>query len=477
MTPQHISRFRRYSRKGQLAVTAIFFAAIAVMFITGLIFLASSFLQSSVRSLNKLRAFSIAEAGIEYYRWHLAHAPQDFMDGTGHAGPYVHNYYDESGNLIGTFTLTITPPPGGSTVVVVQSTGNVAADTSITKSIKVEMAIPSFAQYAWALNSFVQFGSAAQVYGTIQSNAGIHFNGTAHNLIESALTTTTDPSTGLTQWAVFTDGPPADSRPPTTLSTNQTVFQAGRMISVPAIDFTALTQNLSSIKASAQASGTYFASSTASGYDLALATSGRYTVYKVTSLVATPHGCSNTGATGWGTWSISTESPVASGTIPQNGNMFFEDNLWVRGQINNKRLTIASGRFPDNIATRSNITVNNSLTYTNFNGSDTIALIAQSNLNIGLMSDDSLAIDGALVAMNGAIQRYSYAGCGTGATRTSLTTDGMLASNLQSGFYYSGTDGYQSRSYNYDSNLLYGPPPSFPLSTNEYSIISWDEIQ
>ena len=33
-----------------------------ILFITGLIFLASSFLQSSVRSLNKLRAFSIAEA-------------------------------------------------------------------------------------------------------------------------------------------------------------------------------------------------------------------------------------------------------------------------------------------------------------------------------------------------------------------------------------------------------------------------------
>lgn len=464
-------------RKGQLAVTIIFFAAIAVMFITGLIFLASSFLQSSVRSLNKLRAFGIAEAGIDYYQWHLAHAPEDFEDGTGHAGPYVHNYYDESGDLIGTFTLSITPPPPGSTVVIIQSTGNIVADPTITKIIKVEMAIPSFAEYAWALNSFVEFGTGAQVYGEIQSNAGIHFDGTAHNLIESALTTTTDPDTGLTQWAVFTDGPPADPQPPTPLPTNQTVFMAGRSIGVPAIDFTALTENLSTIKALAQASGTYFPSSTAQGYDLALATSGTYSVYKVTGLVATPHGCNNTGATGWGTWSVNTESLIATGTIPQNGNMFFEDNLWVRGQINNKRVTIASGRFPDNAATRSSITVNNSLTYTNFNGSDTLALVAQNNLNIGLMSDNALTIDGALVTVNGAIQRYSYSGCGTDASRASLTTDGMLASNLQSGFYYSATDGYQTRSYNYDSNLLYGPPPSFPLSTNQYSIISWDEIQ
>jgi hypothetical protein len=468
----------RHNRKGQLAVTVVFFAALAVMFITGLVFLASSFLQSSVRSLNKLRAFSIAEAGIEYYQWHLAHAPEDFEDGTGHAGPYVHDYYDESGNLIGTFTLAITPPPPGSTEVTIESTGNIVADPSITKIIKVEMAIPSFAQFAWALNSFVEFGAGAQVYGEIQSNSGIYFDGTAHNLVESSLTTTTNPSTGKTEWAVFTDGPPADPQPPTPLSTNQTVFMAGRSIGVPAIDFTALTENLSSIEALAQASGTYFPSSTAQGYDLALATSGTYSVYKVNTLLAAPHGCNNPGnETGWGTWSVGSETLVATGTIPNNGDMFFQDNLWVRGQINDKRVAIASARFPSNPTTYSSITVNSSTVYTNFNGSDTLALVSQNNINIGLDSDNNLTLDGALVAVNGAIQRYSYNGCGTYASRATLTTDGMLASNLQSGFYYSTTDGYQSRSYNYDANLLYGPPPSFPLSTNQYSIISWDEVQ
>lgn len=464
-------------RTGQLAVTVVFFAALAVTFITGLIFLASSFLQSSVHSLNELRAFSIAEAGIEYYQWHLAHAPEDFEDGTGEPGPYVHDYYDESGNLIGTFTLTITPPPPGSTVVTIQSAGNIVADPDITKIIKVEMAIPSFAQYAWALNSFVEFGSGAQVYGEVQSNDGIYFDGVAHNLVESALTTTTNPNTGKTEWAVFTDGPPADPTPPTPLATNQNVFMAGRSVGVPAIDFTALTENLSDIEALAQASGTYFPSSTADGYDLALATSGIYSVYKVTSLVSAPHGCSNSGQTGWGTWSVGNETLVATGTIPENGDMFFEDNLWVRGQIDDKRLTIASARFPESPSTYSSITVNNSLTYTNFNGSDTLALVSQDNINIGLESDNNLTIDGALVAVNGAIQRYSYSGCGTDASRATLTTDGMLASNQQSGVYYSTSNGYQSRSYNYDANLLYAPPPSFPLSTNQYSIIYWDEVQ
>jgi hypothetical protein len=469
---------RTYKKRGQTAVALLLLSAIVLVLITGFISLAASFLQLSLRAQNKLQAFSIAEAGIEYYRWHLAHAPQDFMDGTGQPGPYVHDYYDKDGNQIGKFSLVIVPPPPGSTIVTITSTGSVLADASVQKVIKVSMGIPSFAQYAWVLDTPVEFGSAAQVFGVIDSNAGIHFDGVAHNLVESALTTYTDPDNGRNEWAVYTDGPPADPQPPTPLSTSTSnVFLAGRTLGVPAVDFAGITQDLATIKSQAQASGTYFASTTVYGYDLALATSGLYSVYKVTSLAAAPRGCNSSGQPGWGTWSVGGESLSATGTIPQNGDMFFEDNLWVRGQINNKRVTIASARFPDLAATRSSITVNNSLTYTNFNGSDTIALVAQNNINVGLMSDDSLTIDGALVAVNGAIQRYSYNGCGSNAAQTLLTTDGMLASNATSGFYYSSGDGYQTRIYNYDSNLLYGPPPSFPLTTNQYSNLSWTEVQ
>ena len=142
------------------------------------------------------------------------------------------------------------------------------------------------------------------------------------------------------------------------------------------------------------------------------------------------------------------------------------------------RVTIASGRFPVNASTYSNITVNNSLTYTNFNGSDTIALIAQNNINVGLNSDNNLAIDGALIAQNGLVGRYYYSSsCGTNSTRASLTTFGTIGSNQQSGFAYGDGTGSQSRTYNYDANLLYAPPPSFPLTSDSYSLLSWQELQ
>ena len=266
----------------------LFLAALVVVLISGFVSLAASFLQLSVRAQNKLQAEAIAEAGIDYYRWHLSYSPEDFQDGTGHAGPYTHAYYDGNGNPIGQFVLTITPPPPGSTIVTIQSVGTVLADPSIQKVIQAKFGLASFAQYAWVLNDNVDFGSGAQVYGEIYSNAGVHFDGIAHNLVESAETTYTDPDNNQNEWAVYTDGPPADPAPPTALPTSTSaVFLAGRTLGVPAIDFAGITATLASIKSQAQASGTYFASSTVFGYDLALATTS-YTVYKVTALVAAP---------------------------------------------------------------------------------------------------------------------------------------------------------------------------------------------
>lgn len=468
------------SRTGQLSVSVLFFATIAVVLLTGFIFLAASLLQLSLRELNRSQAFAIAEAGIEYYRWHLAHAPEDFQDGTGEEGPYVHDYYDKNGTRIGSFTLTITPPPAGSTVVVVRSQGQVEADASVSKIIEVRLAIPSFAKYAWALNDVVVFGTAAEVFGPIHSNNGIKFNGLAHNLVTSALTTYSDPDTGgTTRWAVNTTVSPTDPLPSTTLPTRPDIFEAGREIGVPALDFTKLTQDLADLKSVASSTGFYYPSSTAQGWELVFATSGTYQVYRVDDLINTPGGCSSGGVSGWGTWSVEDRTLFDTGTIPDNGTMFFEDHVWVRGQIDGKRVTVASGRFPDNPSTRSSAVVNSDLLYTNYDGTDVIALVAQDDINVGLISEDDLRIDAALIAMNGRIGRYSYSSsnCGSTRSRDLLTTYGMLGTAQRPAFAYSSSNGYQARAYIYDSNLLYGPPPDFPLTTDQYEQISWDEVQ
>lgn len=477
-----------HMRQGQLSVSVVIFSALAVVLISGFVFLAGSFLQLSVRSLNRTQAFSIAEAGIEYYRWHLAHAPSDFEDGTGAPGPYTHPFYDKSGVRIGEFVLDITPPPAGSTVVTIQSTAKVDADASIQKIIQVRLAVSSLSKFALAMNSAVRFGEGTEVFGEIMSNGGIRFDGLAHNLVQSAVGSYDDPDHGgQAEFGVHTHVGTVDPQPPAAVPSRPDIFMAGRTFPVPALDFAGITQDLATLKTDAQSAGYYATSSGAQGYDLLLFASGTYNVYKVTAVTPPPNGCTNTSnQDGWGTWTVQSETLVASGTIPANGKMFFEDNVWVRGQVSSTRVTIGSGKFPDNASTRTSITLNQDLRYTHYDGKDAIALIAQKDITVGLFSNDILRIDAALVAQNGRVGRFYYQPpndesnnnrCGSTVVRQKITLYGMLASNLRYGFGYTDATGYQTREIIYDTNLLYAPPPGFPLITDQYALISWDEVQ
>jgi hypothetical protein len=49
----------------------------------------------------------IAEAGLDYYRWFLAHFPTDLQDGTASSSPYVHVYSDPEEGEFGEFSLDI----------------------------------------------------------------------------------------------------------------------------------------------------------------------------------------------------------------------------------------------------------------------------------------------------------------------------------------------------------------------------------
>lgn len=475
------------SENGALSLLMLIFGSLAVVILTGFVIWADSSLRVARREYNKSLAFSIAEAGIEYYRWHLAHAPLDFQDGTGGPGPYTHDYKDKTGEIIGQFILDITPPPIGSSVVTIKSTGKVNVDSTIEKIIEIKLAKPSFAKYSVLTNApNIRFGQGTEVFGPIHSNGGIRFDGLAHNLVTSALVSYDEPEhSGVNEFAVHTHVPPADPLPPDSVPVRTDVFQAGRQFPVPAVDFSGVTQNLADIKAQAQASGFYRGTSGAQGYEIVFKTDDTFDLYRVNSLVSSPSSnCTNSqnqaasGQSGWGTWSINSRTPLGNYPIPQNGLVFIEDHVWVRGQINSARVTVASGRFPDNPSTRSSITVNEGLFYTNYDGTDTISLVAQNNLNIGMVSTTTLRIDGALLAQNGRVGRYYYnSSCSPYHIRNIITSYGMIGTNQRYGFAYSNGTGYQTRNLIYDSNLLYSPPPSFPLTSDNYEQIFWSEIK
>lgn len=486
--------------KGMILVTTIIFGSISILMITALSIWFAALFRSSKHTLAREQSFQIAESGINYYRWHLAHAPVDYKDGTNIAGPYVHQFFDKDGNQVGTFSLTITPPPVGSTVVTIKSTGTVVSDPGVERTITAKFAIPSFAKFALVANNDLRFGSGTEMFGPVHSNGGIRFDGLAHNLVTSAKSNYNDPDhSGNNEFGVHThvnaspssgvnDSFRATEAPPSAVANRTDVFMSGRQFPVPAADFTGITSDLANMKTLAQTAGRYFAPSGALGYQIILKTNDTFDLHRVTSLAPAPNNCTNVaGQDGWGTWSIQNKTFLANYAIPSNGIVFAEDHVWVEGTIDTARVTIASGRFPDNTANRTSITINNDLLYTNYDGQDVIALIAQNNINVGLISDTNLRIDAALVAQNGRAGRYYYdpnanwpasggqSRCSPYHSRTSLILYGMIATNLRYGFAYTDGTGYATRNISYDASLLYGPPPSFPLTSDQYQIISWEE--
>src|SRR3989344_2911271 len=391
--------------RGQLLIQVLVFAAIAILVLVGIASFVSVSIQAGRITVQRELAIEIAEAGIDYYRWHLAHSPNDYQDGTGSAGPYVHNLLDKNGNIVGQYILDIIPPPVGSTLVTITSTGKISANPNLQRKIQTKLAIPSIAKYAVIANAAMRFGAGTEVFGPIHSNGGIRFDGLAHNLVTSSVSSYDDPDhTGGNEFGVHTHVSPTDPLPPAQVPSRPDVFEAGRQFPVPAVDF---------------------AGSGGLGYRIVLKTNDTFDLYRVNSLVSPPSGCSSS-QSGWGTWSINTtggaQTFLANHQFPANGIIFAEDHLWVEGQIDGARLTISSAKFPDNSSTRTSIAVNNNILYTNYDGSDIIGLIAQNNFNVGLKSLDTLRIDAALIAQNGRVGRHYYgSSCGTGYVGSTIT--------------------------------------------------------
>jgi hypothetical protein len=477
---------RNKLQSGQISLTILVFGAIAIILLSGFVIWADMSIKSVLRNTDQAVAFRVAEAGIEYYKWHLAHTPGDFQDGTGQPGPYRHDYFDKNGNKIGEFILDITPPAEGNTVVTVLSTGKVSIDPSIEKIIEAKFSKPTLSDYAVVTNSDIVFQPGAEVFGKIHSNGGIHFDGIAHNLVTSALDEYNDPDhSGNNEFGVHTHIVPTDPLPPASVPVRSDVFMAGRQFPVPAIDFRGISNDLFNIKTEAIADGRYFEPSDEQGYHIVFKTNDTFDIYKVTKVKSSPSGCIKVlGEKDWGPWTIESETLAGNYPIPQNGLIFIEDDVWVDGQINSAKAVVASGRFPENSAKYTSIVINKNLLYTNYDGRDVLGLISQGNINVGLDSEDNLRIDAALIAQNGRVGRQYYrppqsnqTRCGPYDTRDHLTIYGMIASYDRYGFAYSDGTGYRTRTLIYDPNLRYQPPPGFPYNASIYQQISWTEIK
>lgn len=431
------------------------------------------------------QALHVAEAGVNYYRWVLYHDSDEYCNKEaclpspyGPYGPY--DYKDVSGTITGQYELYITPPAiNGSTVVNIKSIGWILDQPNIKRSIEVKCGIPSWSTYSTLCNDNIRFGEGTEVWGPIHSNGGIRFDGLAHNLISSSLLNYADPDHQPypNEFAVHTHLSPVDilpdgNNPPQNVPERSDVFMAGRAFPVPTISFDLLNSHIYEMYDLATSSGVVLGPSGAYGYHIVISpnpgeSNDQLNIYTVNNITGT---CS-----GEGTYGINSESFLYSTNVPPNGIVFVKDHLWIEGQVDEDRVTFLA--FADPITgSISNIIFNKDLLYTNYDGRDSIGLIAQNNILVGLYSNNDLKIDAALIAKEGRIGRnyYSSSCSSTYYKRNSITVIGSLATKGRYGFAYTDGTGYQIRNLIYDNSLTFIPPPHFP-TTGEYTFISWKE--
>lgn len=457
-------------QKGYLLVLVLVFGSVFTVLLSG--FLGYIISQSQVVNFRyeQQRASDIAEGGLNYYRWFLAHYPGDLTNGTGQPGPYILPYKDPEGSNIGEFSLSIASSTycGELSAIDITSVGTSYADETAKATIQARYARPSVASYYSITNAPVYFNSVGVVTGPIHSNQGIRMEKAHNSTVSSGVPTWTCDSTfgctpTITAAGVYSTG----------------VLSNPALFNYPAapIDFAGITIDLTDMQNKAQNSGgIYLPKTTKSGYHLIFKAGNIVEVRRVNSKANEPNGVAwgyymnvINGSTLIGNYAINQSCPV----------IFAEDQVWVEGVINGKvSLAVAD---VDTAGHDPSIIINSNITYGSPNSG--LLMVAEKDVLIGFTVPDNLVLNGIFVAQTGKFGRNYYDTKVPNAwedyiIRNSLTINGSTVSFNRSGYNYSsggGTllSGFRNVTNTYDVNQVYNPPPYTPYTSDVYQFIQW----
>jgi hypothetical protein len=471
-----IDGFRKQTVRASALVYGLVIMAVVQVLLVSIIGFVTSNIKYSLQVRSREQALQIAEAGIEFYRWYLAHNVEGrtssqiesfWSSGTayGVGTAYEADYADPSGGVIGRYRIEVTPPETGSTIAMVKSTGWTYKYPNVQRIIQVRLRRPSWSEHIVLANDFLRFGAGTEVFGKIHSNYGIRFDGLAHNIVSSALYDYNDPDhTGGNEFAVHTHASPVDPLPSggSTPPTRTDVFEGGRQLEATTVDFNGVLGDLSYIRAAAQGgvNGSLYFDNAGQGRHIILKSNGTFDIRTVQSFNALTNEIINYSG-GW-----------QSHTIPNEGVIYVENNIWIEGTVNGKRVSIVAANLIS--SSQKSVYIGKDIRYTSYDCSDIIGILAQNDVEIYKGSEEDLRIDGALLAQNGRVGRYHYMGGGD-LVRDVITVYGAIATNERYGFAWTDGTGYTTRNLYYDNNLLYCPPPFFPSGT-QYELDLWEEL-
>lgn len=466
--------------RGQFVILVLVFAAVFFTLISalaGYIFVEK---RAQLSKENREKALHLAEAGLEYYRWFLAHYPDDLQNGTGAPGPYVHTVNDPEGDPFGTFSLDITGETLCNTLasVTIESTGSTFADPSAKRTLSATYTRPSVAEFSHIVNQNVWAGADRVINGPYHSNQGVRMDGTHNATVSSGVddwscTSSFGCSPTQTVDGVFGNGGPSE------------LWE----FLVPQIDFAGITLDFDTLEDYARDEGGIYygqagGQSNRRGYHVIFNANGTVTIYRVTNTTSV---YSYTIEGGWDDEYnlIANQTLLGTYTIPSTCPvLFFQDRVWVEGVVSGK-VVLASA----NVASPTydtDIILNGNLTYATGSGTDGIALIAERDVLVGLVVPNTMNISGVFVAQEGRFGRNHYStsylsnSLDPYVTRSTLNTLGTVVSNGRVGTKWtcggSYCSGFNQRNDSYDAQLASDPPPFLPSVSDDYTFRGWEEV-
>ena len=488
----------RYSRGVTILLVIAFMGVFALIMssITGYVFQQSRYGRALYAREQSLH---IAEAGLEYYRWFLAHNPSIMEAGAGLVSPYTYTVTDPEGGDIGESVVTATAnlQCGVPQWIDVSAKGTAEVNPLFSRTLSARYMRPSVAEYSNITNANVWFGSTGVSSGPVHSNGGIRMDGANDSDVTSPLTT------------VYCDGSSASLgcngvSPNPSAGWKDGVFGLGSGsalwrwgATVPNVSFPNMALNYDTLKGYAQTSGVYLpytlsgttvGGSDSRGYHLVFQADGTVNVYRVFTTV----GVWSKHVTDTSTW-VTDDHIIASGgevfvsnyPVPSGCSLIYsEAKTWIEGTIAGKVTVVAAdaGSFtPD-------IILANNTTYTTADGSVGLTAVAERSVLIPLNSPDSLTIRGIFVALTGYFGRNYYAASGSRAvpsaytsnvTQSTLNKFGTVVSTLRpvtrwtSGGVF--VSGYNAGTTSYDRVLAFSPPPFTPTVSTDYGFSLWRE--
>ena len=509
-------------------------AAASVLF-AGTIQFVVSHVKYNVTLEPNTQALHVAEAGVYFYRWYLAHNVEgktasqiatfwendplgvdddgdgdcddpDTADGDGDGTEaYVVDYKDENNNVIGQYRICITPPQQYSTVLYIESEGS-SESSGVTqkRTIRARLRRPSWSEFAILANNMTRLSEGTEVYGPMHVNGGFHFDGTAHNLVTSTVLSYYDHDGDVqgTRPGVWAAADPGNDNSVDTDDSEH--FLAGKQMGTVAQDFNSVTADFDEMRQAAQ-NITVYDEVNHTNVDLFYGRQGQGRFIEFGKPSADKVRITRVRNFSSTTFAItrlrnSDRDIFDLDNMPDDIVIYVRDNVWVTGTIpNDKRITIAahdSGwRNPKIFLGEDDIF------YEDYDHDTVLGLAAENDVAIILgdgfnneeegdinashgSDHETLHIDAVLLSQTGRVgwgydkdvhwswQRNQW----LSKVKDTVELYGAIATNERMGFGYTNGAGFEHRNLIFDNNLLYTPPPLFPTG-NTYAIDLWDEVK